>query len=226
MISEERHVLVAFPHPDDEAFGVAGTIAQFTQAGIPVTYACGTLGEMGRNMGQPFFATRETLPKIRKQELQAAAKVMGIQDLRMLGLRDKTVEFEDIDEIADKISAIIDEIHPSLIITFYPGFAVHPDHDAYGAAVIHAAMRLPEAERPKIYCKAFSRDCQDVLGRPDIVNDVLDVLDTKVEAIKAHRTQTEASVQQWLPLLEKKDPELLEWLTKETFWTYKGPKVD
>ncbi|MDB5084113.1 MAG: bacillithiol biosynthesis deacetylase BshB2, partial [Bacilli bacterium] len=58
----ERHVLVVLPHPDDESFGTAGAIALYTQAGIPVTYVCGTLGEMGRNMGRPFFANRETLP--------------------------------------------------------------------------------------------------------------------------------------------------------------------
>lgn len=222
----EKHVLVAFPHPDDEAFGVAGSIIKYTDAGIPVTYACGTLGEMGRNMGKPFFANRETLRDIRKQELLNACEVMGIQDLRMMGLRDKTVEFENEEEVADKISAIIDEIKPSLIITFYPGFAVHPDHDAYGAAVINAAMRIPEAERPKIYCKAFSEGCEKILGKPDIVHDVMDVLERKLNAIRAHRSQTEGSVQQWQESLSNKDEEFIQWVGTETFWTYKGPVID
>lgn len=217
----ERHVLVAFPHPDDEAFGVAGTIINYTEKGVPVTYACGTLGEMGRNMGQPFFATRETLPEIRKQELQAACAVMGIQDLRLLGLRDKTIEFEDEDFVADKMTAIIDEINPSLIITFYPGFAVHPDHDAFGAAVIRAAQRLPQEKRPKIYCKAFSHGCEDVLGKPDVVNDVSHVLQRKLDVLRAHRSQTEWMMRQWQPKLEANDPELLAMLTQETYWTYR-----
>jgi N-acetylglucosamine malate deacetylase 2 len=222
----EKHVLVAFPHPDDEAFGVAGSIIQYTRAGIPVTYACGTLGEMGRNMGQPFFATRESLPDIRKKELMDACQVMGIQDLRMMGLRDKTVEFEDEEEIAGRIRAIIDEIQPSLVITFYPGFSVHPDHDAFGAAVIRAVMSLPEAERPKVYCKAFSKDCVEVLGKPDIHHDITEVLDEKVKTIGAHRSQTEASIKQWTPKLAEQDPELLNWLCNETFWTYKGNLID
>jgi len=219
----ERHVLITFPHPDDEAFGVAGTVIQYTRAGVPVTYACGTLGEMGRNMGNPFFATRETLPEIRKKELQEACRVMGIKDLRLLGLHDKTIEFEDEEEVADKIYRIIEDVRPSLIITFYPGFAVHPDHDAYGAAVIRAAMRLPEDQRPKIYCKAFSQNCEAYLGSPDIVNDVSDVFDQKLEAIKAHRSQTEGSLKEWIPKLTNNDPDLVEWIGKETFWIYKGP---
>ena len=48
----ERHVLVVFPHPDDEAFAAGGTIRLLTDQGVPVTYACGTLGQMGRNMGK------------------------------------------------------------------------------------------------------------------------------------------------------------------------------
>ena len=43
MIKKERHVLVVFPHPDDEAFGVSGTISSYRDMGVPVTYACLTL---------------------------------------------------------------------------------------------------------------------------------------------------------------------------------------
>lgn len=136
-----EHVLVMLPHPDDESFGVAGLIAQSRKRGIPVTYACGTLGEMGRNMGSPTYANRETLPELRKQELINACKEMDITDLRMLGLRDKTLEFEDDEYLADVMETIIDEVKPTLIVTFYPGHGVHPDHDATGEAVIRALYR-------------------------------------------------------------------------------------
>ena len=36
---------------------------------------------------------------------------MGIKDLRMLGFHDKTLEFEDVDFVADKIEAIIQEVN-------------------------------------------------------------------------------------------------------------------
>src|SRR3954451_24929764 len=75
-MEKERHVLVIFPHPDDEAFGVSGTIASHIENHTPVTYVCLTLGEMGRNLGNPPFATRESLPKIRKKELIDAANAL------------------------------------------------------------------------------------------------------------------------------------------------------
>ena len=110
---------------------------------------------MGRNLGNPPFATRETLPHIRKKELIASAEAMGIKDLRMMGLRDKTIEFEDDEKMVQMMEELIKDTDPSLIITFYPNFAVHPDHDATGRAVVRAVRRMAEEQRPKIYAVAF-----------------------------------------------------------------------
>jgi len=213
----ERHILVVFPHPDDESFGVSGTLAMHAEQGVPITYACLTLGEMGRNMGIPPFANRETLPSIRKKELEDACRVIGIRDLRLLGFRDKTVEFEDEELLADRIHAIIAETNPSLIITFYPGYSVHPDHDACGAAVIRAVERIPIEKRPVVHCVAFAKNCEKEIGKPDIVRDVSAVIDKKIAAIKAHRSQTEGLMK----AAAKYGGDAIARFKTERFWTYK-----
>lgn len=158
-LQPQRHILIVYPHPDDEAFSVAGTIAYYTKKmNTPVTYACLTLGEMGRNLGNPPFATRESLPEIRRKELVAAAEAMGIQDLRMLGLRDKTIEFEDDEKMVKIVEGLIEELMPSLIFTFLPDFAVHPDHEATARAVVEAVRRMPKAARPQVLGCAFAND--------------------------------------------------------------------
>lgn len=216
-----EHVLVILPHPDDESFGVAGLIAQKRKAGVPVTYACGTLGEMGRNMGNPLFANRESLPHIRKKELEAACKAMDIQDLRMLRLRDKTLEFEDDEQLADMMEEIINDVEPTLIVTFYPGHAVHPDHDACGAAVIRALKRRPIEKRPVTYCLAFTKNRFEIIGEPDICINITDVADIKLNALKAHRSQTEGMLKQMEEKLLNKDPEAMQWFQQEVYYTYK-----
>lgn len=113
-----------------------------------MTYACLTLGQMGRNLGNPPFATRESLADIRRKELQQAAAVMGITDLRMMGYRDKTLEFEQPGRLKQMVLDLVAELKPSLVISFYPGYAVHPDHDATGLAVASALAELPKSERP------------------------------------------------------------------------------
>lgn len=221
----EKHVLVVFPHPDDETFGCGGTIAIFKKAGVPVTYLCGTLGQMGRNMGRPFFATRESLPHVREAELEEACQALGIDRLIKLGLRDKTVEFEDPEVLADKIGEVIAEVQPSLILTHYPGFAVHPDHNALGAATIRAVARLAPDKRPKVWAHAFAAGCREELGVPDIVNDISSVVDIKLKAVIAHRSQSQVFFSRH-GLDESKGGEIPQdvktrFLGKESFWTYR-----
>ncbi len=195
-ISLERHVLVVFPHPDDETLAVGGAVALHAEAGSPITYACFTLGQMGRNMGKPFFANRETLPNIREKELRDACAVLGIHDLRLLGFRDKTLEFEDPKLLVTTVYDLLLELNPSLVITYYPGYSVHPDHEALAAATIQAVRSLPESERPAVHCQAFSENHLEMLGERDIILDTSSVWEIRYNAIKAHKTQTAIRVEQ------------------------------
>lgn len=221
MIGNERHVVAIYPHPDDEAFGKAGTLALFTKQGTPVTLITGTLGEMGRNMGKPFFATRETLKEVRRKELRDACDVMGISDLRLLGLRDKTVEFEDPEAVADKIEVVLREVKPSLILAHYPEHGVHPDHDALARAVVIAVSRLPKDERPVIWGSPVTRNAREVLGPPDVELDVSLVVETKIGAIRAHASQSQAMLSQVERRMAEEPAFREEYqknLSKEAFW--------
>ncbi|MNJ53705.1 1D-myo-inositol 2-acetamido-2-deoxy-alpha-D-glucopyranoside deacetylase [compost metagenome] len=215
---KDKRILVVFPHPDDEAFAAAGTLSLYVEGGAQITYACLTLGEMGRNMGIPPFASRVTLPAIRKQELIESAEAIGIQDLRMLGFHDKMVEFEDPQVLENMVSDLLEEVQPLLVITFYPGYSVHPDHDATGAAVVGAVSKLPAENRPTLHCVAFSNDHEREIGKADILMDVTTVLDKKMKSISAHRSQFQAAELVGNQKLEHTD--LIERFGVEPFWTY------
>lgn len=215
--SVEKHILVILPHPDDEAFGISGTLAKHIQNGTQVTYACLTLGEMGRNMGILPFANRVTLPEIRKKELEESCEAIGIQDLRMLGFHDKTIEFEDQVLLDGQIDALLKELKPSLIITFYPGYSVHPDHDATGAAVIRTVARLPKEERPPVHCIAFANNIVEI-GEPKVINDVRNFLKHKMASIQAHRSQFQAA--ELLGSKPLNDKEIQARFGTEHFWIY------
>ncbi|WEG15409.1 bacillithiol biosynthesis deacetylase BshB2 [Alkalihalophilus pseudofirmus] len=218
--SNERHVLVIFPHPDDEAFGVSGTIAMHTSSGTPVTYACLTLGEMGRNLGNPPFATRESLPLIRKDELKKAAEAIGITDLRMMGLRDKTLEFEDDDQMVQLVSDLISECNPSLIISFYPGYSVHPDHEATARAVVRAVKKMKKEDRPTLHCVAFSNGHEEHIGNADVVHSISPFANQKMAALRAHISQTAWMLKDLEETLVNGDqPDAAVKFFTEQFWT-------
>lgn len=187
-----KKVLAIYAHPDDESYCKAGALAHHVQQGDSITLICATSGQMGRRMGKPFFANRETLPFIREKELVEACEKIGITDLRLWRLQDKTLQFEEPEKIADRIEKIIHELHPKIIYTFYPKFGVHPDHDALSHATVLAVKRLPNNKRPHIYGTAIGEENKERLGKPCIVMNLDEqLLKVKLNALKAHRTQTE-----------------------------------
>ncbi|AIQ47246.1 deacetylase [Paenibacillus sp. FSL R7-0273] len=214
-----RRILAVLPHPDDESFVAAGTLAKYIAEGTQVTFACLTLGEMGRNMGIPPFANRVTLPGIRKLELEASCRAIGIQDLRMLGFHDKMIEFEDQELLDGAILGLLQELKPELVITFYPGYSVHPDHDATGAAVVRTIGQLPEEERPVVLCSAFSSNHEQMIGRADVTVDVTAFLVPKMASIQAHRSQFQAAELVGSRVLTQE--EIISRYGTEQFWTYR-----
>ncbi|WP_332651372.1 bacillithiol biosynthesis deacetylase BshB2 [Lysinibacillus sp. 54212] len=217
-LQTERHVLLVFPHPDDEAFTCAGAVKLYSNMDVPVTYACLTLGEMGRNLGNPPFATRESLPEIRRVELRAACDAMGITDLRMMGLRDKTIEFEDDEKMVKLVTNLIDELNPSLIFTFLPGFAVHPDHEATARAVVEAVRRMPKGERPRILACGFANNTVERNGEAHVTIDVSSVKKDKLAALRAHMSQTAWMMAETTKRIEDGQPMSESWLNVEKFY--------
>ncbi|WP_342558017.1 bacillithiol biosynthesis deacetylase BshB2 [Metasolibacillus sp. FSL K6-0083] len=217
-LPSERHVLIIFPHPDDEAFSVAGVARLYHQMGVPVTYACLTLGEMGRNLGNPPFATRESLPNIRRQELIAACEAMAIPDLRMMGLRDKTLEFEDDEKMVQLVTSLIEELNPSVIYSFYPRYAVHPDHEATARAVKEAVRRIDKATRPRLLGCAFANNTLEELGEPHITVNIENVKDYKVKALQAHASQTAWMMAETAKRIDEGQPMSESWLNIEKFY--------
>ena len=82
-------VLVITAHPDDVDFGAAGTIAQWTDADLEVSYCIVTDGEAG---GSDRSVSRADMAVIRQAEQTAAAKQVGVHDLHFLGYPDGSVE--------------------------------------------------------------------------------------------------------------------------------------
>lgn len=46
-MGEQRTLVFFGAHPDDEAFGVGGTLAKYAAGGFKVYYVCATRGEAG-----------------------------------------------------------------------------------------------------------------------------------------------------------------------------------
>jgi LmbE family N-acetylglucosaminyl deacetylase len=147
-------LMAIYAHPDDETFGVGGTMAHYAERGVPVTMICATRGEVGE-IAAGSDATPETLGAYREQELRDAMAILGVHDVRFLEFRDSgmagTPENADpralhnapAERVVAPLVAAIRERRPDVICTWdESGGYGHPDHVAvhhHATAAVRAA---------------------------------------------------------------------------------------
>ena len=195
---EIARVLSITAHPDDVDFGAAGTIARWTEAGIEVSYCVVTDGDAG-GFDEDF--PRDEMPALRRAEQVAAAKCVGVQDVRFLGYPDGRVE-ATLDLRRD-LARVIRQVRPDRVVVPSPernynriGIG-HPDHRAVGSAALDAVY--PDARNPFAFAELREREAlaawtvREVWipgGTPNHYVDVTDTFPRKVAALRAHESQT------------------------------------
>ena len=206
-------------HPDDETFSSGGTILKLSQAGHEVKLINVTLGEKGQ-LGEPPITTKENLAQIRKNELECAAKVLGIKQIFYLGFHDATLSQIPTNNLFAPIMDIFLKEKPDVVVTFDKrGGSNHPDHIVTSRVATKAYLgyqkkatkhvRLYHTATPRSYVKKFfGTDVEYmafgcILGVPDrditTIVDISDVFDKKVEAFQCHATQKK----DWQRLLKR-----------------------
>ncbi|HET9948850.1 MAG TPA: PIG-L family deacetylase [Longimicrobiales bacterium] len=135
-------------HPDDESLGFGGTLARYAAEGVEVSLLVATRGERGRyGDGSEPHPGPEELGRLREAELRAAAEVLGVRHVRLLGYRDGEVDRADPDEAVARIAAHVRELAPQVVLTFDPfGAYGHPDHIAVSQLAVGALVRAASDE--------------------------------------------------------------------------------
>lgn len=142
-MATERKLMCMLAHPDDESIGIGGILAKYAREGVCTHVLTATKGEKGRR-ARPSGTATPPLGEIRERELRAAARVLGVRDVRILGFRDGEVDREDPAPAIRAIAAHIRAVRPDVVVTLPPdGVDGHPDHVAVSqfaaAAILRAA---------------------------------------------------------------------------------------
>lgn len=192
-----RQALVVSAHPDDIDFGVAGTVARLVRAGASVVYCVVTDGDAGEG---PAGATPERVAALRRSEQVAAARAVGVVDVRFLGLPDGRLE--PTLSLRCALTRAIREVRPDVAILpchewrWDRLFANHPDHHAVGLAGLYAVY--PDARNAHAHPELLAEGLEPhvveqvwVWGHltPNHFVDITDTIDRKLDALRAHDSQ-------------------------------------
>ncbi len=186
MIQNGNHlrILSVLAHPDDETFGMGGTLALYAQRGVDVYLVCATRGEVG-DVDPEHMNGYKTAGEAREAELRCAAGKLGLAGVYFLDYRDsgmpgspdnhhaRALAAAPLEEVAAKVAHYIRLLKPQVVLTFDPvGGYRHPDHIAIHRATVRAfevsgdpnwqppsplSEDLPPCQPQKLYFHTMSR---------------------------------------------------------------------
>ena len=129
---------------------MGSTLAQYAFSGVKTYYVCSTGGELG-TVESRHLKGYETIKQLRRDELECAAKILGLAGVYYLGYRDSgmsgsvdnkhpdSLAMAPIEEVTGRAVKIIREIKPDVVITHDAGGSYgHPDHVATNKAIAKA----------------------------------------------------------------------------------------
>lgn len=165
-MNTKRTILSVLAHPDDESFGMGGTLALYARKGCDVYLVCATRGELG-TVDPEYLQGFDSISALRESELRCAADHLGLKKVFFLDYRDSGMQgspdnkhpdaqvSHSVDEVAGRIVKYIRELKPDVVLTFDPiGGYRHPDHIHVHQATVLAFNKAddilfhPEAGSP------------------------------------------------------------------------------
>jgi len=206
-------ILGVWAHPDDETWTSAGIMIAAVRNGQKVICVTATRGEAGVQNKEKWPVKK--LGTIRKKELEQSLYIIGdgVIEHTWLSYRDGHCKEESVRIGARHIAALIEEYQPDTILTFgRDGLTGHADHQAMSVWVDEALQQIAVQPRSvfhacesraqyKAYGKQldtafdiyFNTDTPPVCPESDL--DICfslpkDILDKKMNALKAHTSQT------------------------------------
>jgi LmbE family N-acetylglucosaminyl deacetylase len=137
-------------HPDDETFGMGGTLAFYASRGVEVHLVCATRGEVG-DVDPKLLQGFNSIEERRESELCCAADELRLAGVHFLGYRDSgmpgspnnhhpnALAAAPVDVVAARVVDYIRKLKPQVVLTFDPiGGYKHPDHIAIQRATVRA----------------------------------------------------------------------------------------
>jgi LmbE family N-acetylglucosaminyl deacetylase len=217
---EELHgktILLFTPHPDDDTFCCAGTLALLVKSGNKVRIVIYTNDDKGSYDPE---MTSERLAGIRMHEEEEACRMLGIakENITWLEYHDGMLEYANPRDLVEEVTRIIRQIRPDVVLSIDPGseyvrwhktdhrMAANNTIDAIRAAEWHLYFPnqlLHEGLQPwlvphEFYFYVTERDANYWVNIDSVV-------EQKLDAAMAHVSQFEPSIHQYRPDWEKAD---------------------
>jgi 4-oxalomesaconate hydratase len=188
-------IVVITAHVGDFVWRAGGAIALHRRAGHGVTVVCLSCGENGESnlAWQDEVADTASVVAARHAEAEAAAKALGVEDLRILDLGDYLLPKDP--RLPYRLAEILREERPSLILTHPERDPSNLDHVRTHEMVLEARMIAQAPGRGRNHVipaqvMCFEPHQPELCGfSPDVIIDITEVWPAKEAAMRCMPTQ-------------------------------------
>ena len=163
---KKANILAIGAHPDDIEFGCGGALIKYAMRGHRLFMLVLTGGGTG------------AVTEIRTREQLASKKIMGVEEIFWGGYEDTHLHV-DVGLIG-KIEDVIAQVRPDFIFCNYHD-DTHQDHRHLSQAVMSATRYIRNV--------LFYEGPTTQNFNPHVFVDISDTLETKMQALKAHKSQ-------------------------------------
>jgi LmbE family N-acetylglucosaminyl deacetylase len=201
-------VMVVAAHPDDIDRHCGGAVARWIRDGDGVVFVLCTSGNRGSDDAG---ITLEQLAALREAEQREAAAILGVTEVVFLRHEDGDLPFV-MPQLREALVRLLRTYRPERVLTHDPfvrsgslPYQLHADHRAAGDVAIQAAY--PCAGGPLFYPEQVVAGLKPhkvrelylfMTDTPDTFVDVTDTFATKLQAVRAHRSQHSEAIEQRL----------------------------
>src|SRR6478752_1760728 len=189
--------MLVVAHPDDAEFSSAGLIAKLTNMGKKVVIVQVTSGDKGTP--DPNVKPNELVLRREAEETEAARR-LGVNDVEFLRCTDGELIPDLV--LREKVVRMIRKHKPDVVISHdpYRPYALHPDHRATGFAAVDSVYPtardpnyFPEHQLEGLEAHKTAEIWFFNAEHPDLIVDITETFDRKIDALRAHASQVNAT---------------------------------
>ena len=198
MIDKNVNLLVVSAHAADYVWRAGGTMAKYVKHGAKVALVILSYGVRGESndLWDVEGQTVANVKKVRREETEAAAKHLGVQNLEIWDFDDYCMEFTP--ERMDRMIRKIREVKPHHILTHGPKDAFNPDHESVSRFVFEASVLsisngvrtegYPTAKQARIF--GFEPHQTEICDfKPEVMIDITETYEQKIAAMQVFKAQ-------------------------------------
>ncbi len=178
-------IIVISSHPDDEAFGLGGTLYLHKKNGDKILVLIFTDGESARNVSKTKILRR-------RKQAKAACSILGVNEVKFLNYPDQMLDTYPLVKLSKDIEKVLKSWNADTVYTHFWG-DVNQDHRKVFEATMIACRPIPKSKIRRLLCYESPSSTEwnfaEPRFAPNLFVDIKNGIKKKMQAVQVYKEE-------------------------------------